>query len=200
MNPLESKYWDSQAELSIREGNQPMRDNVPKRAEIVSRILKHRPYMINILEIGCGLGIAAASVNLSTLGMSKFTLTDVSKKYCDFVRERWRLETVHTDITKLPDGPFDMIWCFDSLEHVHPDDREAGFREMSRVLNKPGLILINSPSMDDFSGHDNKFDHYFDSEHLLQVNRVCGTNILKWEPYIIHEIKRSYTWLELIRE
>jgi len=192
MRQRESAYWDSVA--NSREG---LNDNIWKRCAIVSRLLSHIPVGARILEIGVGQGLAAAVTNLITIGNIEYTGTDVSANFADFVAKRWKLNTVQTDILALPDGPFEMIWCFDSLEHVHPDDREAGYAEIARVFGEHGVILINAPMSE--TQHDLEFDHPFNEADILAINAACGTTITKYEPYHLEQVGRNYLWVEMTR-
>lgn len=194
MNPRESAYWD--AEAANRSGL--LQDNVWKRCEIVSRILRSRPVHARILEIGVGQGTAAAVTNLVTLGLIDYTGTDVSEAFCKFVHDNWRLNTVHTDVRALPDGPFEMVWCFDSLEHVRPEEREAGNAEIARVLDEHAVIMINAPWGNE-SLHDDEFDWPYDESDIIALQRATGTTIARWEHYSLTERVGSYLWVELAR-
>ena len=194
MRPEESAYWDS---IAIQAKASTLKDNIWKRAEIVSRILSHRPIGFRILEIGSGQAVAAATVNLVTLGHMKYTGTDVSAEFCKFVETRWRLKMVQTDILELPEGPFDMIWAFDTLEHVRPEERAAGYAEMDRALGERGMILLNIP-LDD-SEHDKQFDWGMKPQEVFAIAEGTHTIVQKFEPYDVPEIECSYVWAELRR-
>jgi hypothetical protein len=137
----------------------------------------------------------------------EYTGTDVSPDFCEFVSKRWRLNTVNTDIQTLPIGPWDMVWCFDCLEHVRPEDRRTGYEAIDSVLVKEnGLILVNAPvanwnaeRREALSGHGAEFDHVFNETDILELNRICGTSVQKWEPYFIEEVNCEYVWVELGR-
>ena len=197
MRAEESRYWDHVATVVKGRGVNGITDNIWKRCEIVSRILAHRPVNARVLEIGAGQGLSPAVVNLVTLGNFHYTGTDVSAEFCAFVARRWRLDVVQTDILKLPDGPFDMIWAFDSLEHVRPEERQAGYAEMSRVLGPRGMILLNVPL--DESGHVEEFDWGMKEREVFDIAEATGTVVYKYETYDIEEIQRSYLWAELRR-
>lgn len=197
MRQSEADYWDHVA-ISVKGKDKgELNDNIWKRCEIVSRILSHRPINSRILEIGVGQGLGAAVVNLVTLGNIYYTGTDVSPVFCKYVGARWKLDVVNTDILKLPDGPFDMIWAFDTIEHVRPEDRKAGYKEMSRVLGKRGLIFLNIPLNE--SGHEEEFDWGITEREVFDIAEGTNTRVNKWEAYDIPEIERSYLWVELVR-
>lgn len=199
MRPEESSYWDEVATSKGVGGNpSDFNDNIWKRCEIVRRILEHRPINARVLEIGCGHGLTPNVVKMATLGNFRYTGTDVSPKFCEFMKDRFGMDAVNTDILKLPDGPFDMIWAFDTLEHVRPEDREAGYKEIDRVLSKEnGVILLNLPR--DESGHDEKFDWGVGDQDVAWLASIVKGRIFKMEHYHIEEIGLSYSWVEIRR-
>ena len=197
MRPEESAYWDHVAVHVKGKGRGELNDNIWKRCEIVGRVLAHRPVHARILEIGAGQGLGAAVVNLCTNGRMQYTGTDVSAEFCKFVALRWKLNVAQTDILNLPDGPFDMIWAFDTLEHVRPEDRPAGYREMGRVLGPHGLVLLNVPM--DESGHPDEFDWGMKEREVFDIAEATNTRVVKFEPYHIEEVGLSYLWAELLR-
>lgn len=193
----ESRYWDHIAKNVKGQGAGGITDNIWKRCEIISRILKHRPVNAKVLEIGAGQGLTPAVISRALLGNFKYLGTDVSEEFCRFVIGRWGLSMVQTDILKLPDGPFDQIWAFDSLEHVRPEERPAGYAEMSRVLGPNGKIFLNVPLNE--SGHVAEFDWGMNEREVFDIAEATGTHVQVYEPYDIHEIERSYLWAELVR-
>lgn len=197
MRAEESAYWDHVANVVKGKNVGGVTDNIWKRCSIVSRILEHRPVNARILEIGAGQGLGAAVVNLVTLGNIFYTGTDVSPAFCKFVNHRWKLDMVNTDVLNLPDGPFDMIWAFDTLEHVRPEERVAGYKEMGRVLAEHGVILLNVPC--DESGHVEEFDWGMDEMDVAEIAKTTGTKIHKFEHYEVQEVERTYLWVELRR-
>lgn len=192
LRPEEMEYWDRVAEERCKKG---IKDNTWKRAEIVSRVLAHRPHSARILEIGVGQGLVAAAVNLTLMGYINYTGTDCSRVFADFTEQTWRLKTVVTDIRTLPDGPYDMIWAFDSFEHIRPEDREAGWRELARVIEKPALIMINNPL--DESQHDPEFDWELDMADVQNLCTAVEGYVSKCDGYYLEEIQRWYQWIEV---
>jgi SAM-dependent methyltransferase len=197
VRPEESAYWDYVATEVKGHGKNDLNDNIWKRCEILSRILSHRPIGAKVLEIGVGQGLGAAVFNLITLGHNQYIGTDVSAEFCNFVTKRWKLPVVQTDIKNLPDGPFDMVWAFDTLEHVRPEDRKAGYAEIGRVLAHDGIVLINMPL--DESGHDSKFDWGMKESEAFDLADCIGGHVMVFDPYDIPEIKKSYAWVEIRR-
>jgi 2-polyprenyl-3-methyl-5-hydroxy-6-metoxy-1,4-benzoquinol methylase len=73
------------------------------------------------LDYGCGVGTAA--LKLAELGYA-VTIADVPGRTLAFARERFRRRGVEADVlelardTRLPRGEWDVLVCFDVLEHV----------------------------------------------------------------------------------
>jgi SAM-dependent methyltransferase len=193
----ESVYWD---EHFINKGSKigQVHDNLLKRCEIVRRVLRQQPIGVRVLEIGCGQGLVAAAVNLVTMGNISYIGTDVSEVACHFVKKRWKLEAKHADILNLPHGPFNMVWAFDTLEHVHPNDRMDGYQQICQVLApENAMICLNVPLNE--SQHNPQFDHPFGEQDVFNLNNVCCTQIQTWEPYTIESQGLSFLWVELVR-
>lgn len=199
MRADECQYWDDVAVKKGVEGDfyANFNDNVWKRAEQASRILAHRPVNARVLEIGCGHGLLPVTIKGLMLGNFHYTGTDVSAKFCEFMKSRWQLNAVHTDITKLPDGPFDMVWLFDTLEHIRLEDREFGYAEINRVLADTGVVLLNLP-LDD-SHHADEFERGVSMRDCARLAEVIGGVVYKSEVYQIEEQKLSFCWVEIRR-
>ncbi len=197
MRQSEKDYWDQVAVEVKGKNSGELTDNIWKRAEIIRRILKHRPVDARILEIGVGQGLTAAVLNLALLGNMKYIATDVSPAFCQFVSDKWKIPVVNTDILALPDGPFDMIWAFDTLEHVRHEDRAAGYAEINRVLADTGVILLNLPLSE--SAHVDEFEWGITDQSVAELAKAVNGRISVWEMYEVHEVNRLYAWVEIVR-
>ena len=100
-----------------------------------------------VLEFGCNLG--ATAIVLAQLG-ALVSAADVGPRMVELARlnaKRYRAETIEfrllTPGDKLPYGTnFDLITCNSVLEYVKPDELPAVLRELDRVLNPGGLLLV----------------------------------------------------------
>jgi len=177
VRPEELAYWDTHARA------RGTADNIWKRQHLASYVLAQHPAQARVLEIGAGQATVAMAVTLVVNGHLTYMGTDVSRVFCDYVRQRWHLPMTQTDVRHLPgaEGAYDMLWAFDSLEHVRPEDRLEGYREMHRVLAPQGLILLNIPLS--ASHHQEAFDHGFDEQDLAALARETRTRIRTAEQY-----------------
>ena len=196
VRPEEAAYWD---EVAVNRIDGKLRDNIYKRVRLMAKLLEEPLIGARILEIGTGHGLTVAVVNLLTLANIRYTGTDVSKKFCDYVEKRWKLPMLHCDVRSIPveDHSSDIIWAFDSLEHVRPNDREEGYNEINRILKVPGLIMLNVPLSD--SKHDPQFDHSFDESDLATLCKATNTRIRRMEKYEAPEVNTQYQFVVLER-
>lgn len=196
MRQSESDYWDGEANARIFDDGR-VSDNLYKRTEIVKRLLDTDFLDQRVLEIGVGLGTSMAAVRIAVAGKLEYECTDVSPKFCDFVRDTFRFNAHNTDILNLPTNEegFTRIVCLDSLEHVKPGDREAGYAEMNRVMAPHCSILINMPVEE--THHNLEFDHEFGVQDIKDICRICNTIMTRYELYTT-KVGR-YVWVELVR-
>lgn len=181
----ESEYWDSIARFVVPDGQ--IKANIHKMEQIAPRVMRAGSHIgQEVLEIGIGACIIAAVMNVLILGKWKYTGTDMSPIFVKHAIDAFHFNVKQTDVTLLPgeDAQYTRIWCFDSLEHVHPEDRERGYKEIARVTAQKGLLLINMPLSED-QFHDVEFDHPFgmhDFEMILQA----GFKLKSYEAYLAY--------------
>jgi hypothetical protein len=174
----EEVYWDSVAELAVGEGR--VFDNVWKRPMQTQRLLKYDFYRKKVLEIGVGNGKVAGCVSNLIGGNWSYIGTELSSTFRQFAHDMYGLETVCADVKELPDGPFDRIIAFDSLEHVRPDDRSEGYARIAKVA-APGCLLFIHYSLG-ISCHDKEFDHPFGLDDIVAISRA-GFRLKNFEEY-----------------
>ena len=96
---------------------------------------------MSILEIGSG---RSAFVNYGYAKMKlNFTLNDISKISCDFMKRNFNIKVICQDILGIPlkyDRSFDFIYSKDTLEHL-PNPRKALFK-ISNLLKKVGHVFF----------------------------------------------------------
>lgn len=194
MRQTEIDYWNGQF------GKDVVHENVHKRQAIVERLLRLKLIGKNICEIGAGSGVTANAVMAAVCGQMGYFGTELSKISADRIRELFGLDVVNADILSIPalDAIFDMVWAFDVLEHVRPEDREAGYREIGRILKPGGLIVLNQPTME--TNHNLEFDHGFDITDLVSLMQQTNSDLVLYQKYSVSlpvhgEIR--YIWIML---
>jgi SAM-dependent methyltransferase len=99
-----------------------------------------------VLDAGCGTGYGCAL--LAQAGAAEVVGVDIAAAALDSSRpampDRVRLEVA--DLGRLPyaDGAFDLIVCFDVIEHL--SDPGPGLDEIVRVLAADGVLLVSTPN------------------------------------------------------
>ena len=96
-----------------------------------------------VLDAGCGLGDGAAV--LAAAGAARVVGVDPARAALDAAGEALpdRVELVEAGLAALPfdDDAFDLVTCFDTLEHeARPD---AVLAELARVVRAGGLLLCS---------------------------------------------------------
>ncbi len=101
---------------------------------------------LRVLDAGCGT--AYGSAMLKRAGAAKVTAVDISGTVIEVARQSvpQGVSCEVADVSSLPyeDGTFDLIVCFETIEHVENPD--AVLDELARVLTADGLLLISSPN------------------------------------------------------
>jgi len=83
-------------------------------------------------------------VKRHAVAFSRITRPDVWGPVSPSLLERYGVRYMHGDLTRLPfpSGSFDTVSCISVLEHMPPDTRTLGVRDMARVLRPGGQLLI----------------------------------------------------------
>ncbi len=196
------EYWDATA-MHCYSGKSPevtelIRVNFPKVRYIAKKILEYDMTNINILEIGCGVGMVSAMVRLMYMKNINLKATDVSPLFASGAKSMFGLDTYVAQANKLPfkDKEFDAIFMFDVLEHIHPDERKVSYMEINRVLNDGGMMFINNPLDELSTGHNKDFDHGFDSGDLLHLCKLTESSVKLLKEWGLG-VTRKYQWIVL---
>lgn len=102
----------------------------------------------NVLDFGCGTGYGAA---LMAEEAGHVTGLDIDGSALQWARENHgsrRLDFQrHADLgAKLPAASFDMVTCFEMIEHVDHATQKATVASIARLLRDDGLLLISTPN------------------------------------------------------
>jgi ubiquinone/menaquinone biosynthesis C-methylase UbiE len=92
-----------------------------------------------VLDIGCG---PRGSLEWATLAAERVGLDPLADSYRELGIDRHAMRYVcaPAEAIPFPDGHFDVVTSFNSLDHV--DDPHAAAREMVRVLAPAGTLLL----------------------------------------------------------
>lgn len=185
----ESNYWQGVADVVFSESR--INANIHKVEQVIARILD-KVSMIDqdVLEVGVGCGLVAGAINIITLGNWRYIGTDMAPLFVENMKNHFHMKAVVADVTSLPgeDGQYTRVLCLDSLEHVHPDDREKGYAEIARVTKRGGVLLINMPLWECY--HDKEFDHPFGPKDFDML-KTAGFELISYEAYRVPAMNKA---------
>ena len=100
------------------------------------------PPPLQILDYGCGTG----SLTRSLAAFGDVTGVDLYPEAVAFCRKRGLENVRQIDSPQdLPDSTYDLVGCFDVLEHV--EDDLALLRELGRILKPGGVWVLTVPAL-----------------------------------------------------
>ncbi len=189
-------YWNKvERALGCSQPNRIV-DNFVKRRLLLEALLKYPLAGARIVELGSGLGLTAYAVGLIN-GCIKYTGVDISQSFSAAAKHHFGLNVVVCDITDglpFPDGAADIIFAFDTLEHIQPEKRPALFKEMDRILNKKDrAIFINNPLNE--SKHDPRYDFTLEEKEIGELAAVTNTRILEMK--ILQQDSLAYQFVAM---
>lgn len=179
----EAEYWQGVAGQIFKD--EQFSANIHKVEQTVGRILKSVSMIgQDVLEIGIGCGLVAGTIHMLILGHWRYIGTDTAPMFVERAHKTFHLPTVQAEVTSLPgkDGQYTRVLCLDSLEHVHPDDREKGYAEIARVTKQRGILLINMPLWEGY--HDREFDHPFGPKDFDML-KTAGFELISYDAYMV---------------
>lgn len=176
----------------------------PRRFNTWPLVQSLLPTAVQRLEVAPGLR--------PRLPIEGTTFLDISAPAVAKLRELGA-QAVLGEVTCLPftDGSFDLVCCFDIVEHV--DDDERALSEVSRTAKPGGIVLISIPlhptrwtAFDDFVGHKRRYDpsqlplklarHYLMVERSAVFGMQPRSSLLvdlgMW--WLLHDRKRAMWW------
>lgn len=99
-----------------------------------------------VLDAGCGLGYGTRM--LRRAGASEVVGVDLAESVVEAAGEieeaGLRFEVGDVSGLDHPDGAFDLVVCFEVIEHVH--DQRRVISELVRVLAPEGVLVMSSPN------------------------------------------------------
>lgn len=112
----------------------------------------------NALDVGCGTGsnlLLYKELNLKAYGV------DVSDASLDYCRKNGLKDLKLGSVTDLPfqDESFELLTCLDVLGVLTNSELKMGVKELNRVLDSNGYLVINSAALPwMYSLHDKAWD------------------------------------------
>jgi SAM-dependent methyltransferase len=145
---------------------------------------------LRILDLGCGecytMQLFYKSVILKKSDIvSRYIGIDIDRPMVEKTKEKRSSmlnacngKIIVQDLTvnpnlKVKDNYFDLILCFEMVEHIKPEFLEAILAEINRVLSKKGTLLLSTPNRD--GAGNNKFP----KDHIYEYGCLELSSILK---------------------
>jgi protein-L-isoaspartate O-methyltransferase len=114
----------------------------------------------SVLDLGCGEGYGS---NLLAEVASRVVGVDLSPQAIEHARIRYQRPNLNFEVsdcrkTGFPDGGFDLIVCFEMIEHI--EEHHQLLSEVKRLLRPGGCFVVSSPDKavySDAQGYENPF-------------------------------------------
>jgi SAM-dependent methyltransferase len=139
-----------------------------------------------VLDAGCGT--AYGSMMLAEAGALEVIGVDRAPEVLEAVRADMPsavvLETADVTSLPYPDGRFDVVVCFEVIEHLN--DRGRALDEFRRVLTSAGVLAISSPNRDVYPpGNPHHVREYTPAELELDLS----------QRFDAVRLERQHTWI-----
>jgi len=180
-------YFESLSGTAILKGRKPFYHG------FWTRYLRGSVPSGRLLDLGCGRGyfLSYAEKYYETVGIdiSEFAIQSARQ-----VTERSELHVGDAAELAFSDGYFDVITCFDLLEHSHKP--ELVIRECNRALRKNGLIVLSVPNTGSLGRRWKKGDWfgYRDSTHVSVLTNEKWLEILRSNGFEIKDTRYDGLW------
>lgn len=166
-DPNNSKVWIRRANLKRKAGD--------KSDELV--IKKIGSKFRKVLEVGAGNGRLIGGLSEKYKSV-KCNSIDINPELSKYVKEKYpKVITNVGDITKLhyKNKSFDLVYTFQVLQHIHPDDIEKALKELQRISKKEVWLMEGWGNLKKWglpNGHcrhkDSGGTYYWDFENMLK--------------------------------
>ncbi|HST34295.1 MAG TPA: class I SAM-dependent methyltransferase [Solirubrobacteraceae bacterium] len=139
-----------------------------------------------VLDAGCGT--AYGSKLLAEAGALEVVGIDMAADVLDSVRAQMPANVVLEvgDVTSLgyADGRFDLVVCFEVIEHL--EERGRALDEFRRVLSAGGVLVLSSPNRDVYPPGNPHHVHEYTPDELER----------ELSPRFTHtRLERQHTWI-----
>lgn len=123
--------------------------NQVKLDYVLKRIKRYIRPDFSVCDIGIGDGYTLMWMYAANL---KVTGIDIAEFSIDYLRELFKqkdfnINLIHGDISKikLEENQFDIVTCFDVLEHTPPDGLSSSIESIKKLLKNGGLLIGTLP-------------------------------------------------------
>jgi len=135
---------------------------------------------MSVLDVGCSTGHFLDALK----GLVKTRVgLELSKDEVAYIRNNLNFPVYNVPIAEanIKEGPFDLITCFQTLEHI--DDPLSFLKELHKHLKPGGYLYLELPNLNDalLDVYDSKeyADFYFREPHVSYFTRSTLSRMLK---------------------
>ena len=152
----------------------------------------------DVLDIACGAGYGSALMAESAASVTGVDIDPATIAHCQSVYIRPNLRFLRGSIASIPvqgEAAFDVIVCFETIEHVDEPEQAAFLREAKRLLRPGGILLISTPDAiaynarkaeykNEFHKHEFGRTEFLDYLHGAFRHVECASQCPMWGSYI----------------
>ena len=172
----------------------------------IEKFLKKTPKKdhLKVLEVGCGLGALLSAAKKR--GWQEYGIEPFVKSYKLAKKKKLNVVNKLLKDTKYPPNYFDLIIALEVIEHF--DNPLEEFKQMKRVLNEEGVIVVQTVNVDSIKFKIKKsksryiyYDHlcYYSPKTMKNILDKLGMKIVKSLPDEIDFFKRMH-WCRTTKE
>ena len=160
------------------------------RYYFAKRFVKHK----EVLDLGCGEGYGCSILlqdanSVTGIDKDEETIHHAKKKYAQD-----NIEFLTGSITQIPiegEAIFDVITCFEVLEHI--EDQEKLLKEVKRLLKPSGIFIVSTPNKTAFTDEERSPFHKKELE-LSEFKKLLQTEFKETEFFYQSLFLTSNIW------
>ena len=138
-----------------------------ERLKYIKKNIFPKKKSFTVLDYGCGSGYFLSVLKDNKI---KGRGIDLDKNAINFCRTK-KLDATTSSLTKEPNGKYDLITMFDSIEHLYDPIKEL--KDVSKKLKKNSYILAFTPNI-----HSLSFELMGINHNMLAVfDHICFFNL-----------------------
>ena len=118
----------------------------------------------DVLDIACGAGYGSALMAERATSVTGVDIDPEAIAHCQSVYIRPNLRFLQGSIASIPvegEAAFDVIVCFETIEHVDEPDQAAFLLEAKRLLRPGGILLISTPDIEAYNARKAEYQNEF---------------------------------------
>ena len=123
---------------------------------------------LKVLDIGCGRGEWLSKCRQLGFDCSGIEINPSMAKICIDSGFQIYNDDVLNVLPTLPEGEFNIVSIFHVIEHIGNPEIQNIFRECKRILSSNGVLIIETPSIDNLNVSSRQF--YLDPTHINPIN------------------------------